>query len=96
MTFVAPTPALAEDEAAFRAAHPAYADTGVLDELRATEYARLDECGEVYLDYTGDGLYAESQLREHLALPSRNVFGNPHSCAGLLARPASSSCTLDG
>jgi selenocysteine lyase/cysteine desulfurase len=33
----------------------------------------------VYLDYTGGGLYAESQLRDHLALLSRNVFGNPHS-----------------
>jgi hypothetical protein len=33
----------------------------------------------VYLDYTGGGLYAESQLRDHMALLSGHVFGNPHS-----------------
>ncbi|HEX8919029.1 MAG TPA: aminotransferase class V-fold PLP-dependent enzyme [Chloroflexota bacterium] len=51
----------------------------VLDELRAREYARLDRHGHVYLDYTGAGLYAESQVRAHLALLSDTVFGNPHS-----------------
>ena len=35
--------------------------------------------GQVYLDYTGGGLYAESQLRAHHELLSRGVFGNPHS-----------------
>lgn len=63
----------------FRAAFPAYAATRQLDELRATEYARLDRTGHVYLDYTGGGLYAESQLREHMALLNDGVFGNPHS-----------------
>jgi selenocysteine lyase/cysteine desulfurase len=66
-------------EAAFRQAYPAYAATGKLDELRATEFARLDRLGQVYLDYTGGGLYAESQLRDHLALLSEGIFGNPHS-----------------
>ncbi len=47
--------------------------------MRATEYARLDVLDQVYLDYTGGGLYAESQLREHMALLSSGVFGNPHS-----------------
>ena len=64
---------------AFQAAYPEYNSTSVLDELRATEYARLDRLGHVYLDYTGGGLYAESQLREHMALLDGNVFGNPHS-----------------
>ena len=64
---------------AFLHAYPAYASTGRLDRLRATEYARLDQQGHVYLDYTGGGLYAESQLRDHLALLNRQVFGNPHS-----------------
>ena len=50
-----------------------------LDELRRSEYARLDAGGHVYLDYTGAGLYAESQLREHLELLRSSVFGNPHS-----------------
>jgi molybdenum cofactor sulfurtransferase len=64
---------------AFRDAYPAYDSTDQLDELRASEYSRLDRQGHVYLDYTGGGLYAESQLREHLALLTEDVFGNPHS-----------------
>lgn len=59
--------------------YPAYAQTHALDVLRDREYARLDRLGHVYLDYTGGGLYAESQVREHLRWLSENVFGNPHS-----------------
>jgi selenocysteine lyase/cysteine desulfurase len=66
-------------EAAFRQAYPAYDSTWKLDDLRATEYSRLDRQGHVYLDYTGGGLYAECQLRDHLALLSESVLGNPHS-----------------
>ena len=51
----------------------------VFDELRRTDFARLDAGGHVYLDYTGAGLYATSQLDEHLELLRQNVFGNPHS-----------------
>ncbi|MFQ5612995.1 MAG: aminotransferase class V-fold PLP-dependent enzyme [Anaerolineae bacterium] len=65
--------------AAFQQAYPAYETTRSLDDLRAREYARLDAQSQVYLDYTGGGLYADSQLREHMALLSRGVFGNPHS-----------------
>ena len=54
-------------------------DWGAVEALRAREYSRLDTSGHVYLDYTGAGLYAESQLREHVDLLSRGVFGNPHS-----------------
>ena len=66
-------------EAAFRQHHPAYADTAVLDNLRRSDFSRLDRGGHVYLDYTGGGLYAESQLREHVRLLEEGVFGNPHS-----------------
>jgi selenocysteine lyase/cysteine desulfurase len=66
-------------EAAFRAAWPAYAATTALDTLRAREYARLDLQDHAYLDYTAAGLYAESQLREHLALLSTSILSNPHS-----------------
>lgn len=66
-------------EVAFRRDYPAYAATGLIDQLRACEYSRLDRLGHVYLDYTGGSLYAESQLREHMALLTGNVFGNPHS-----------------
>ena len=65
--------------AAFLADYPAYADTRLLDELRETEYGRLDRAGHVYLDYTGGSLYAESQLRQHHVELSQHVFGNPHS-----------------
>src|SRR5947209_545018 len=66
-------------EQAFRENYPAFENTSLLDDLRAMEYSRLDKQGHIYLDYTGGGLYAESQLREHIDLLSNNVFGNPHS-----------------
>ncbi len=59
-----------------------------LDELRRVEFARLDAAGHVYLDYTGAGLYADSQLREHFELLHGGVFGNPHSL-----NPASAAST---
>jgi selenocysteine lyase/cysteine desulfurase len=59
--------------------YPAYGETVHLDALRAAEYGRLDRLGHVYLDYTGGGLYAESQLHTHMQLLADNVFGNPHS-----------------
>jgi selenocysteine lyase/cysteine desulfurase len=66
-------------EAALRSGHPHYGETAVLDDLRRSDFSRLDAGGHVYLDYTGAGLYAESQLAEHLELLRSNVFGNPHS-----------------
>ncbi len=50
-----------------------------LDGLRQTDFARLDNGGHIYMDYTGGGLYAESQLRRHMEVLSGGVFGNPHS-----------------
>jgi molybdenum cofactor sulfurtransferase len=70
---------LEDAQAAFVRQHPEYADTARLDELRQTEFARLDGGGHVYLDYTGGGLYADSQLREHVRLLETGVYGNPHS-----------------
>lgn len=64
--------------AEFRRRFPAY-DAAAVDALRATEYARLDRLGHTYLDYTGAGLYAESQLRRHFDLLRGGVYGNPHS-----------------
>lgn len=82
----------AEDAyAEFLRAYPAYSTTLGLDALRAAEYARLDRGGHVYLDYTAGSLYADSQLRTHMDLLARGVFGNPHS-----ANPtATASTTLD-
>ncbi len=50
-----------------------------VDDLRAREYQRLDDNAQVYLDYTGGGLYAQSQLNEHMAMLRDGVWGNPHS-----------------
>ncbi len=78
-----------EAEAAFVAGHPEYESTRVLDELRARDFARLDQQGHVYLDYTGSGLYSASQVLRHSDLLLRNVFGNPHS-----ANPTSEASTV--
>ncbi|HEU0292731.1 MAG TPA: aminotransferase class V-fold PLP-dependent enzyme [Anaerolineales bacterium] len=67
------------DFVAFLKSYPTYPTTHIIDDLRATEYARLDAGGHIYLDYTGGGLYAESQLRRHNRLLVEHVFGNPHS-----------------
>jgi molybdenum cofactor sulfurtransferase len=58
---------------------PGYAATAALDGLRSSDYSRLDRSGQVYLDYTGAGLYADSQVARHLELLRSGVFGNPHS-----------------
>ena len=63
----------------FLARYPAYSKTCRLDELRSTEYRRLDEQRHVYLDYTGGSLYSESQVRQHTEILQAGVFGNPHS-----------------
>jgi molybdenum cofactor sulfurtransferase len=77
--FGADDPAYAAALAAFQRAHPEYAGTAVLDDLRKREYARLDAAGLTYLDYTGAGVYAACQIRDHEALLEDGVFGNPHS-----------------
>jgi len=85
-----PPVGLEHDEAYadFVARYPDYVATAALDELRATEYRRLDDQGHVYLDYTGGSLYGESQLQQHLDMLRAGVFGNPHS-----ANPTSRAMT---
>jgi molybdenum cofactor sulfurtransferase len=43
------------------------------------EFSRLAKLNQIYLDFTGGGLYAASQLRKHHDLLQHNVLGNPHS-----------------
>jgi molybdenum cofactor sulfurtransferase len=69
------------DFSQFLEEYPSYSTTSVLDDLRGTEFARLDETHQIYLDYTGSGLYAASQLREHAEILATHVFGNPHSAS---------------
>lgn len=78
----------ADAYAEFLARFPQYRSTLHLDALRAAEYSRLDEHGHVYLDYTGGGLHAASQVRQHAELLNAQALGNPHS-----ASPSSSSTT---
>ena len=59
--------------------YPGFNDTTAIDHLRKNEYQILDSEKHIYLDYTGGGLYASSQLIAHHDLLSKNVFGNPHS-----------------
>ena len=65
--------------AEFLTRYPAYESTLHIDKLRAEDYRRLDQAGHVYLDYTGAGIYAESQVRKHQQILLENTFGNPHS-----------------
>ena len=53
--------------------------TDTFEELRRREFSRLDRLGHAYLDYTGAGLYAESQVRAHADYLCGCVLGNPHS-----------------
>lgn len=77
------TPASSEpfapEEALFLKQYPAYERTRGLDELRLNEYGRLDRLGQVYLDYTGGGLYSDRQVKDHQDLLLNHVYGNPHS-----------------
>ena len=64
---------------AFVESYPPFNRTLLLDEWRKTQYSRLDATGQIYLDYTGGGLYSELQLAEHMELLRTSVLGNPHS-----------------
>lgn len=65
-------------ERAFRANNPTI-DLDELAILRQQEYSRIDDLGHIYLDYTGGGLYAQSQVEKHMELLLNGVYGNPHS-----------------
>ncbi len=77
-----------EEYDCFLERYPTYASTAALDDLRARDYARLDEQGQIYLDYTGGSLYATSQLHEHMRVLEQGVYGNPHS-----SNPTSAAAT---
>lgn len=68
-----------EEWKSFVARFPGFRDAARMDELRASEFGRLDRLGHVYVDYTGGGLFGESQVRRHADLLTSTVLGNPHS-----------------
>lgn len=59
--------------------YPVYQKTKQIDLLRRQQYPTLERESHVYLDYTGAGLYALSQLESHQELLTNSIFGNPHS-----------------
>ena len=59
--------------------NPCYATTQALDVLRNSDYGRLDAQDQVYLDFTGGGLHAASQVQAHMQMLDCEVLGNPHS-----------------
>jgi selenocysteine lyase/cysteine desulfurase len=58
---------------------PGFGEMAVVQTLRDSEFRRLDELGHTYVDYTGGGLFGESQVRKHSDLLLGSVLGNPHS-----------------
>ena len=48
----------------FLKSNPIFETTRMMDDLRRTDYGRLGRLGQVFLDYTGGGLYADSQMRD--------------------------------
>ncbi len=49
------------------------------EEIRRSEYFRLDNLDQVYLDYTGSNIYPQTLVDAQYNLLSENVFGNPNS-----------------
>jgi len=58
----------------FHLAHDKY-----FERLICREFGRLRANGHIYLDYTGGGLYASSQVSTHQRRLLSGVYGNPHS-----------------
>ena len=78
-----------EEYAAFLQNYPDYRRTAALDDLRASDYKRLDDQQHTYLDYTGAGLHGASQVWQHGDLLNSRILGNPHS--GSLSSSAATS-----
>uniref|UniRef100_A0A2P2KJB9 Molybdenum cofactor sulfurase n=1 Tax=Rhizophora mucronata TaxID=61149 RepID=A0A2P2KJB9_RHIMU len=48
-----------------------------IDDIRATEFKRLDQNGIVYLDHAGATLYSELQMEAIFKDLTSSVYGNP-------------------
>lgn len=59
--------------------YPQFSKTHFLDELRATDFDRLDKQKHIYLDFTGGHLYGESLVKSHQGFLCKSILGNPHS-----------------
>ena len=81
-------PVFLDDSAAEEMSRPEFADfmkrfgndygyNGTIDDIRENDMKRLK--GAVYLDYTGSGMYRESQVQKCNDMLLHGVFGNAHS-----------------
>jgi molybdenum cofactor sulfurtransferase len=75
----APERGSSADRREFLERYPEFRITQIIDELRASDFSRLDAQGHVYLDYTGGGLYGDTIVRRHAEFLLGHVLGNPHS-----------------
>lgn len=66
-----------------------FIEDSYFEEIRNSEFSRLDDTQQVYLDFTGGNLYPESLIKNHSKVLLENVFGNPHS-----TNPASQQSTV--
>ena len=67
--------------AAFQRDYPSFESTHVLDQLRTTDYARLDAQRQVYLweGWVPDDFFQAAESRAHLPLPSAVRFSDQFS-----------------
>lgn len=73
---------------AFLKEFPEYQLTKPLDDLRESDFSRLDLAGETYVDYMGGSLYPSSLIHTHSAFLNNNVLGNTHSISNSSALSA--------
>lgn len=67
------------DYQSFLARYPEYRLTSSLDNLRQTDFRRLTDAEETYVDHMGAALYPERLIRVHTELLARSLMGNTHS-----------------
>ncbi|TRM68814.1 pyridoxal phosphate-dependent transferase [Schizophyllum amplum] len=63
----------------FLAGNPEYRTTHAIDDLRRTDYKRLANSGETYVDWMGGALYPERLVRAHTEFLCTRVLANTHS-----------------
>ncbi len=68
---------------------PELFENDFFENLRHTEYANLEESGQIYLDFTGGNLYPKSIVEKHFKYLLSGVYGNPHS-----TNPSSQQSTI--
>ncbi|KAH0574878.1 Molybdenum cofactor sulfurase [Spironucleus salmonicida] len=72
------SPKLTESQRQFIKEHPGYGLNGQLESLRRKEFSYLTKNG-TYLDFTGAGMFQESQLQNTINELSNNLYCNTHS-----------------